>query len=118
MPSVFKQIIEFIEQLGPTGIVAEAIAVTAVGIGLLLAFILGRRAWKARLFRRRDRRTLAIRQQWDDIVSGKLPYADWRFVAMDRGIIEAILLDRLEIAQPAEAELLLRCLRDSGLLDM
>jgi HEAT repeat protein len=37
---------------------------------------------------------------------------------MDRGIIEAILLDRLEIAQPAEAELLLRCLRDSGLLDM
>ncbi len=118
MPSVFKQVVHFIEQLGPTGIVAEAIAVTVVGIGLLLAFILGRRGWKSHIFRRRDRRTLAIRQKWDGIVSGKVPYDQWRFDPMDREIVEAILLDRLEIAQPSEAEQLLRCLRESGLLDV
>lgn len=118
MPSVFSRLIDFIERLGPTGVVAEAIAVTVVGIGLLLAFILGRRAWKSRIFRRRDRRTLAIRQKWSGIVSGQVPYEQWRFDHVDREIIEAILLDKLEIAPPAEAEQLLRCLRDSGLLDM
>lgn len=118
MPSVFSRLIDFIERLGPTGIVAQAIAVTAVGIGLLLAFILGRRAWKSRVFRRRDRRTLAIRQQWEGIVTGKIPYEQWRFNPVDREIVEAILLDKLEIAKPEEAEQLLYCLRDSGLLDV
>ncbi len=118
MPSVFDRIIHFIERLGPAGIVVQAIIATAVGIGLLLAFILGRRTWKSRIFRRRDRRALAIRQKWVGIVSGKVPYEEWRFDPVDREIVETILLDKLEIAPREEAEQLLRCLRESGLLDM
>jgi HEAT repeat protein len=118
MPSIFSRIIEFIERLGPAGIVVQAIIASVVGMALLLAFILGRRGWKARIFRRRDRRTLAIRQKWEDIVSGKTPYEQWRFDAVDREIVETILLDELEIAQAEEAARLLRCLRASGLLDV
>lgn len=118
MPSVFSRIIEFIERLGPAGIVVQAIIASAMGIGLLLAFILGRRGWKSRIFRRRDRHTLAIRQKWDGIVSGKIPYKQWRFDAVDREIVETILLDKLEIAPLEEAAQLLHCLRESGLLDL
>jgi HEAT repeat protein len=118
MPSVFSRIIEFIERLGPAGIVAQAIIASAVGIALLLTFILGRRGWKSRIFRRRDRRALVIRQKWDGIVSGRLPYEQWRFDAVDRDIVETILLDKLEIAPVEEAAQLLRCLRESGLLDL
>ena len=118
MPSVFNRIIEFIEGLGPAGFVVQAIVASAIGIGFLLAFILARRAWKSRIFRRRDRRTLAIRQMWEGIVSGKVPYENWRFDAVDREIVESILLDKLEIASSEEATQLLRCLRESGLLDL
>jgi HEAT repeat protein len=118
MPSVFSRAIEFIEQLGPAGIVVQAIVATAVGIAILLAFILGRRGWKSRLFRRRDRHTLAIRQKWEGILTGKIPYEQWRFSAVDRDIVETILLDNLQIAQAEESARLLRCLRESGLLDL
>jgi HEAT repeat protein len=118
MPFVFDRIVNFIERLGPAGIVVQAIIATAVGIGLLLAFILGRRAWRSRIFRRRDRRALAIRQKWSGIVNGRVPYEQWRFDRVDREIVETILLDRLELATTEEAPPLLRCLRESGLLDM
>ncbi|MBI3661524.1 MAG: HEAT repeat domain-containing protein [Acidobacteria bacterium] len=118
MPSVFDRLIDFIERLGPAGIVVQAIVATAVAIGLLLAFILGRRTWKSRVFRRRDRRSLVIRRKWNEIVGGAVPPEEWRFDPVDREIVETILLDKLEMAQQEEATQLLRCLRESGLLDM
>lgn len=117
MPSVFDRIIEFIEWLGPAGIVVQAIVATVVGIGLLLAFILGRRAWRHRVFQRRDRRSQEIRQQWEAIVSGEAPLQDWDVEEMDRSIVETLLLDQLEAAHGEEARRLLQCLRLSGLLD-
>jgi HEAT repeat protein len=117
MPSVFERIIEFIERLGPAGFVVQAIIATAVGIGLLLAFILGRRAWRHRVFQRRDRRSQEIRKQWEEIVDGIVPMQDWNMEKMDRDIVETLLLDQLEAAQGKEARRLLQCLRLSGLLD-
>ncbi len=117
MPSVFNRIIEFIERLGPAGIVLQATVATAVGIGLLLAFILGRRAWRHGVFQRRDRRSQEIRKQWEAIVSGEAPLQDWNVEEMDRRIVETLLLDELEAAQGEEARRLLQCLRLSGLLD-
>jgi len=113
MGSVFS----WLRQLGPAGLVLKAIAGSLVGIGLLLAFILARRAYRRRYFQRRDARTFAIRKDWDAIVSGKVPAEAWRFHQLDREIIEAILLDRLEAAPASEAARLLDLLRSSGLLD-
>jgi HEAT repeat protein len=107
----------WIDKLGPAGIVVEAIIATAVGIVLLLAFILGRRAIRRRMFRIRDERVIAIRDQWDPIVDGTIPPAKWRKNKLDSEIVETLLLDRLEVAQGEEFARLMNCLRRSGLLD-
>lgn len=114
MPSVFNWLRDF----STAGILPVAILATLAGIGLPLAFILIRRAYRHRYFRRRDERTLAIRQQWEAIVEGTIPPEKWRLHPLDRDIVESILLDQLEVAPPAEAERLKNCLRSSGLLDV
>src|SRR5207247_1454040 len=66
MPSVFDSI----SQLGPAGLVVEALVATASAIGLLLAFILLRRAIRSRYFRRLNRRTLELPHNWEKIIGG------------------------------------------------
>jgi hypothetical protein len=97
--------------------VAEALGTTAMGIALLLGFILLRRALRSRYFRRLNRRTREIRENWNLIVSGDIPSESWFFDRLDQPIVEGILLDRLEVAVPKEAHLLQERLRNSGLLD-
>jgi HEAT repeat protein len=108
---------DWLENLGPTGIVLKAIFVTLAGIGLLLAYILGRRAWRRRQFRIRDRRVVFLRRNWEKIVSGEYPPEQWRFEPLDCEIVESILLDTLEATPPDEDAPLLKCIRDSGLVD-
>jgi HEAT repeat protein len=114
MGSVFR----WIESLGPTGVVIAAIVATAAGTGLLVVFILARRSVRRYFFLRRDRRVIAIRAQWDAILSGQIPPEQWRHNRLDREIVETILLDQLEVASREEVPRLLQCLRSSGLLDM
>jgi HEAT repeat protein len=102
--------------LGPAGFVLKAVVSVIVADAMLLSFILFRRFYRRRYFARRDARVFAIRQQWEDIISGKIPYADWRTKASDRQLIEAMVLDGLEIASPKESARLLKFLRDSGLV--
>ena len=75
-----------IEALGPAGLVLKAILVSLLGILLLVGFIILRRWYRNRYFRRRNGRTVALRAQWEDIVSGKVPPADWRFNQLDAKI--------------------------------
>jgi HEAT repeat protein len=112
-----RSVFNLIQQLGPAGIVVQAIVASMVGIGLLVAFILVRRKVRGRRFRQREQRALAIRGKWEAIVNVKIPPETWRFHPLDREIIQSILLDALEVAAPDQAEPLLRCLRRSGLLD-
>jgi HEAT repeat protein len=114
MQSVF----DWIQNLGPAGIVLQAILLTVAGIALLLAFILLRRGWRSHLFRRRDYRVLAIRRLWEAILRGAIPPEQWRKDKLSCEIVETILLDSLESAQGEQAAQLLRCLRSSGLLDL
>jgi HEAT repeat protein len=107
-----------IEKLGPAGLVLQAILVSLLGILLLVGFIILRRWYRGRYFRRRTERTMALRAQWDDIVSGKIPPVDWRFNPLDCDIVESILLDNIEMGTPETLPSLLDCLRKSGLLDM
>src|ERR1700730_449867 len=107
-----------IEKLGPAGLVLQAILVSLLGIFLLVGFIALRRWYRARYFRIRNQRTVALRSQWDDILSGKISAIDWRFNSLDCDIVESILLDSVEMSSAHELPPLLDCLRVSGLLDM
>jgi len=113
MASVFN----LLDRLGPAGIVLQAIAVTALGIAALLAFILTRRGWRSRLYRRRDARVVEIRAQWDIIVDGRARPEVWRRDPVSVEIVETLLLDSLEEAGDTETDRLTRALRRSGLLD-
>ncbi len=105
-------------QHGIGGLVLKAIFASLAGIGLLLGFILLRRAYRQRYFRRLNARTFALRQQWDAIVSGAMPPETWRMNPLDTKIVETMVLDSLEAAPAAETLRLLSCLRSSGLLDL
>lgn len=107
-----------VEKLGPAGLVLRAIMGSVLGICLLIGFIVLRRWYRARYFRRRNERTVALRSWWDNIISGKISALDWRFDPLDCDIVESILLDNIEMSSPANLPPLLDCLRVSGLLDM
>jgi HEAT repeat protein len=107
-----------IEKLGPAGLVLQAILVSLLGIFLLVGFIVLRRWYRARYFRRRNDRTVALRSQWDDILSGTISAEAWRFDPLDCDIVESILLDSIEMSSADNLPPLLECLRVSGLLDM
>jgi HEAT repeat protein len=107
-----------IEKLGPAGLVLQAILVSLLGIFLLVGFIVLRRWYRARYFRRRNVRTVVLRARLDDIVSGKVSAEEWRFDPLDCDIVESIVLDMVEMATPDQLPKFLDCLRTSGLLDM
>jgi HEAT repeat protein len=109
---------KLVEWLGPAQYLFGALVTTGAFIALLVGFILVRRTLRKRYLEERDRRTLAIRQQWQAIVTGALPPERWRFHPLDREIVEAILVDRLDVSGPEEATRLKELLRSSGLLDM
>jgi HEAT repeat protein len=113
MASVF----DLLDRLGPAGIVIQAIAAAVLGIAILLAFILSRRAWRTRLYRRRDARLLELRAQWDAIVDGTIPADAWRGDRLSAEIVETLILDSLDEATGSERERLSTALRRSGLLE-
>jgi HEAT repeat protein len=102
----------------PAGFVADALLLSVAGILAPIAFILARRAWRQRYFRRRAERTFQVRQKWEYILRGAIPPEKWRFDRLDCDIIESIVLDRLDAAPPEETVRLTDFLRRSGLLDM
>lgn len=103
---------------GPAGLVLQAILASLAGTALLIGFIVLRRWYRGRYFRKRNERTFALRAVWDDILTGRLPPATWRFKPLDCEIVESILLDSIEIASSDQLPKLLACLRNSGLLDL
>lgn len=113
MASIFERL----WRLGPASLVFKAILVSIVADGLFLAFIFLRRTYRKRHFAKRDRRVFHFRQQWDALISGKLPYEKWRNKPFDRRIVESIALDEFEAAGPEESARLLKFLRSSGLIE-
>jgi len=97
--------------------VFKAIIAAIVADGLLLAFIFLRRTYRRRFFARRDARVFELRQQWDALISGKIPYEQWRKKTFDRRIVETMALDAFEAAGPEESARLLKFMRTSGLIE-
>ena len=112
-----ESIFEKMWRLGPSGLVVKAIIAAIVADGLMLAFILLRRTYRKRYFARRDARVYELRQIWDALISGQIPYATWRRKAFDRRIVETIALDAFDAAGPEESARLLKFLRTSGLIE-
>jgi HEAT repeat protein len=104
-------------KLGPAAFVLKAIVFVIVADVLLLAYILLRRTYRQWYFANRDARMLAIRQQWDALISGEIPYSAWRTKTSERQLIEAMVLDAFEVANPEESARLLEFMRDSGLVE-
>src|SRR5208282_6153397 len=88
----------WIRDLGFAWLVARAILFSLMGILLLVSFIVFRRWYRGRYFARLSQRTLALREQWPDILSGKIPGSAWRLNGLDSQIIEDILLDGIEVS--------------------
>lgn len=113
MESIFDRLMRF----GPSVLVVKAIIAAIVADFALVAAILIRRAYRRRFFRRRDERVFWMRQNWDDLISGKIPFEAWRKRPFDRRIVEEIVLDAFEAAGPQDSAKLLRFLRQSGLIE-
>ena len=104
-------------RLGPAAFVLKAIVSMIVADVLLLGFILLRRTYRRRHFARRDARQFELRQSWDDLISGTIPYATWRTKPFDCQLVETMVLDAFEVAGPAESARLLKFMRASGLIE-
>src|SRR5216683_2173250 len=108
---------ESFRRLGPAAFVLKAIVSMVVADVLLLGFILLRRTYRKRYFAHRDARQFELRQSWDDLISGQVPYDTWRNKLSDRHLVETMVLDAFEIAGPAESVRLLKFMRASGLVE-
>ncbi len=108
---------EFLHRFEPSAFLFKAIVGAIAADVVLLTFILIRRSYRRRFFSKRDARVFELRQQWDALISGQIPYETWRKKAFDRRIIEDMALDALEAASAAESARLLRFLRASGLIE-
>jgi HEAT repeat protein len=113
MESVFDRLLKF----GPSVFVVKAIIAAIIGDVLLVASILTRRAYRKRYFRKHDERVLWMHQNWNALISGEISYEAWRMNSFDRRIVEQVVLDRFEAADPQESARLLSFLRDSGLVE-
>src|SRR5438046_2699808 len=112
-----ESIFEKLWRLGPAALVLKAIVAAIVATGLLLGFILLRRTYRKWYFAKRDARVFALRQDWDRLISGEIPYETWRQKSFDRRIVESIALDALEAAGAQKSARLLKFLRESGLIE-
>jgi HEAT repeat protein len=108
---------ETFRRLGPAAFVVKAIISVIVADVLLLGFIMLRRTYRRRYFAKRDARLFEIRERWDALISGEIPYATWRTKASDRQLVETMVLDAFEVAGPEESARLLKFMRASGLVE-
>jgi len=113
MESIFKDL----WRLGPAALVLKAIFAALTANGLLLACILLRRTYRKWYFARRDARVYKVRQNWDALITGRIPFDTWRKDSFERRIVETVAMDAFEAAGPEESARLLKFLRNSGLIE-
>lgn len=107
----------FPPKLGTAGLLLEAILFSIVGIFGLIIFIVVRRWYRSRYFQHLSERTYFWRSRWEQLLKGKFAAQNWR-TKLDRQILEAMLLDAIEVDPGNHLPGLLQCLRSSGLLDL
>jgi HEAT repeat protein len=93
------------------------LAAVAVGITLLLMFLMARRAWQHFRIRRFDAISFKIHGQWRAIVSGEIPVGEWRNDSLQCEIVQSIVIQEIGAATDKDRAGLREFLRASGLLD-
>src|SRR5260370_7263381 len=111
-----ESICERLWRLGPAAFVLKAIVAAITVDALLLGFILLRRTYRKRYFAKRDARVFELRQKWDALISGKIPYQTWRKKPFDRRIVETMALNAFEASAPQESARLPKFLRQTALI--
>ena len=108
---------DILRKLEPSALVFKAIIGAIVDGFALQAFIMLRRSYRERYFKKRDARAFELRKKWDALISGHIAYETWRTKSLDCSIVEDMVLDALEAAPADQSARLLGFLRLSGLIE-
>ena len=87
------------------------------GFVIIVAFVLGRRAFQYFRMQRFDALATQIHQQWREIVRGDVPATDWVNDSMKCEIVQSIVLQEISAATDKDRTGLQEFLRNTGLLD-
>ena len=87
------------------------------GFVIIVAYILGRRAFQHFRTQRFDALATKIHEQWREIVRGDVPVADWVHDSMKCEIVQSIVIQEISAATDKDRTGLQEFLRKTGLLD-
>src|SRR6266436_8547842 len=93
-------------------------AVAMLGVGMLLAFLVGRRVIHSFRIRRYDGLAFKIHNQWREIVRGGVPMETWRKDPMQCEIVQSIVIEEIGAATDKDRAGLQDFLRASGLIGL
>jgi HEAT repeat protein len=114
MDSVLRN---FSQMLNAALLLTVILAAVAIGIALLLMFLIVRRTWQHFRVQRFDDVSFKIHAQWREIVRGEIPSAEWRNDSLHCGILQSIVIQEIGAATDKDRAGLQEFLRASGLLD-
>ncbi len=87
------------------------------GVIAMMAFLMGRRAFRHFQTRRFDTLSFKIHKQWREIVRGDVPAEEWRRDSMQCEIVQSIVVQEISAATDKDRAGLQEFLRASGLVD-
>ena len=108
---------DFSNLLNTALLLAIVLAAAAIGLALLLIFLMLRRTWQHFRIRRFDKLSLKIHGQWREIVRGEIPAKKWRNDSAQCEIVQSIVIQEMGAATDKDRAGLQKFLRASGLLD-
>jgi HEAT repeat protein len=114
MDSVLRN---FSQMLNAALLLTVILAAVAIGIALLLMFLIVWRTWQHFRVQRFDAVSFKIHGQWREIVRGEIPSAEWRNDSLHCGILQSIVIQEIGAATDKDRAGLQEFLRASGLLD-
>jgi HEAT repeats/PBS lyase HEAT-like repeat len=88
------------------------------GVAMLLAFLVGRRAFRQFRIRKYDALALKLHNQWRDIVRGAVPSDTWRLDPLQCEIVQSIVVQEIGAATDKDRPGLQEFLRTSGLVSL
>jgi hypothetical protein len=107
----------FSQMLNTALLLAVVLAAIAIGIALLLIYVMARHAWQHFRVRRFDALSLKIHGQWREMIRGEIPAKKWRNDSAQCEIVQSIVIQEMGAATDKDRAGLQKFLRESGLLD-
>jgi hypothetical protein len=109
--------LELLPHLDTAFLVAELILACLAGIATLLFYVVVRRTVRGIRTRRYDALAFKVHGKWREIVRGEAPPDTWRKDAIEREIVQSIVLQEIGAATDKDRPRLQEFLRANGLVD-